>query len=216
MLNHKINSNLKYLRDQSLSSFRVLKDVHPLFQDLFKSLERYDFTAFKRGLSKQIKSNLKEWWINPDRGIDQTEKLYAILFEYDYYIFRTNVEAMSYGIGSWENFKTHTNEFDMGYNYDFAGFEAAPGLTLKYYDALETLANENLPEDLQMSGIYDAIGYQELISVYTFSGLVAIHEVFSELNDQGLFDEINVMNGFMILVGEHDSGSVYPVLIKGE
>ena len=215
MRNKLIEENLRAQKESFLQSFKQLKGVNSLFIELFEDLQKFDFSSFKKQLAEEIRINLNEWWVNTDKGIIKEEKLYAVLFEYDYDIFQSEIEALSYGIGSWDDFETHTEDFDMGFNYDFSTeFEAAPGLTLKYYNPLEKLAEENLPDDLKTQDLFDQDGYHELINSYTFSGLVAIHEVFVELEKSGELNKLNRLDGFMILIGEHDSGEVYPVLIK--
>ena len=214
MQNSLIGSGLKSKRDEFVTAFKSVDNTNALFNELFAELESFDFGRFKRELTEEIQTNLKEWWTNPAKGIVASEKLQAIVFEYDYYIFVADPEAMSYGIINWQDFQPQTEELSMGYEYEFSTeFEAAPGLTLKYFSPLEKLATENLPEELKSADIYYEAGYDELIGAYTYSGLVAIHEVFVALEKQGAFKSLNTEKGFMMLIGEHDSGGVHPVLI---
>ena len=103
----------------------------------------------------------------------------------------------------------------MGYNYGFAnGFEAVSGITLSFFDNLASLNWQNLPEEAIDAGeLFYAEGYQEMIKCYVYSGLIALHKAFLDLDTQQLFDILNKQKGFMFLIGEHDTGEVFPVYI---
>lgn len=79
---------------------------------------------------------------------------------------------------------------------------------------LERLDFNLVPEEYQDVELYDLNGYEELVNAFVFSGLVAIQEAFQELDSEKVFEAINYKKGFMFLIGEHDSGEVYPLLIK--
>jgi hypothetical protein len=98
----------------------------------------------------------------------------------------------------------------MGSNYDFAaGFYAMPGLTLNFFDNLEVLHWSNRADEDEE--VYRLEGYDELLKVYLFSGLVALNEVFVKLDKKGIFKSINAKQGFMFMIGEHDMGEVIPL-----
>ena len=103
--------------------------------------------------------------------------------------------------------------FDMGYSYDFAeGFEASPGISLNFFDNLEVFNDrDNLPDDIDEYELAYMEGYQELLKLYLFSGLVALNEVFKSLNEKGIFKKINTKKEFMFMIGEHDMGEVFPI-----
>ena len=157
---------------------------------------------------------MSEWWTNSDKGIVEKELVQAILFEYDFYI-EENCEALSYGICEWKNFEPHTKALDMGYSYDFTSeFEAMPGITLSFFDDLAPLDKTDFGPKYQFSGYLELPGIDNLLKSYIFSGLLAIHEAFTELDESKLFENINYEKGFMFVIGEHDTGEVYPLLIK--
>ena len=44
--------------------------------------------------------------------------------------------------------------------------------------------------------------------------MLAIHEVLVKLDIEKEFESLNYKDNFMFLIDEHDSGEVYPLLIK--
>ena len=100
----------------------------------------------------------------------------------------------------------------MGYDYAFAGtFESMPGITLDYFFNFDKLDSPNLPDDIDEDDLYDMEGYQEILKVYFFAGLVAINEVFNDLGKKNCFDKIKSRKGFMFIIGEHGSSEVFPI-----
>lgn len=116
--NDKISNYLKAQLDSYKSKLKATANLKPLFSELLQKLEEFDFESYKKQTENEIKTNLVDWWTNPSKGINPEEVVYSILFEYDYYLAK-NVEAHSYGIVSWEDFKLHTKSFDMGCSYEF-------------------------------------------------------------------------------------------------
>ncbi|MFY7908627.1 MAG: WGR domain-containing protein [Emticicia sp.] len=211
--NDKILHYLTVLLESNTQKFKSYSSVLPLITELFNSLQIFDWDLYKTQVTEEIKKNFDEWWTNPQKGIIDEVALFSILFEYDYYL-QKDVHARAYGIVEWEDFKPHTKSFDMGYEYDFAnGFEAVPGITLNFFDNLEVLYWENLPETIDAGELFYAEGYQEMIKCYVYNGLIALHKVFADLDNQKLFDKINKRRGFMFLVGEHDTGEVFPIYV---
>lgn len=210
--NDKISSYLKAQRDSYKGKLKAMTNLKPLFVEVLQKLDVFDFENYKKNTAHEIETHLTEWWTNPSKGINPDEVIYSILFEYDYYLAK-NVQAHSYGIVSWEDFKLHTKSFDMGYSYDFAeGFEANPGISLNFFDNLEVFnGRDNLPDDIDEYELAYMEGYQELLKLYLFSGLVALNEVFKSLNEKGIFKKINTKKGFMFMIGEHDMGEVFPI-----
>jgi predicted DNA-binding WGR domain protein len=207
--NEKITNYLRAQLDSYKGKLKAIKEPKQLILELLQKLEQFDFEAYKRKTEKEIEDNLSEWWTNPTKDINPEETVFSILFEYDYY-YAKDVEANSYGIVSWENFRQHTKSFDMGYDYDFAeGFEAMPGLTLNFFDNLEVLDWSKRSDEEE--DLYEIEGFQDLLKVYLFSGLVALNEVFIKVDKKGIFKKINSKKGFMFMIGEHDMGEVYPL-----
>jgi hypothetical protein len=128
-----------------------------------------------------------------------------------------NVEAASYGIGTWKDYKVQTEEFDMGYDYDFATkFYDAPVITMSFMDSLAQLDDSNLPSEYNDVDIDELEGLQELMELYKFEGFIAIHETLMKMDIERKFEELNYKNDFMFIINEHDSGEVYPLLIKNK
>lgn len=215
MINEIIETYLFKQRDEYLNKFKSINNIDAIFQNLFDDLMKFDLVKYRNKLKAEIKENLNSWWTNADKGIVKEEVLYAILFEYDDYYYSKDVEAVSYGIGEWQDYKVQTEVFNMGYNYDFATeFYAAPGITLNFFDSLEKLDKPNSPSNYDDVELYDLEGHFELMELYKFTGFTAIHQVLKELNNEGELEKLNYKNGFMFIIGEHDSGEVCPLLIK--
>lgn len=233
MTNEILRTNLLKRRETCLSTIRAIPELDAYLKAIYKTINRFDFNAYKQKIEKEILENLKEWWTNPEKGIKKDEELYAILFEYDYF-FQKNVEAVAYGIGAYENYQIQTDKFDMGYDYDFTtAFYSSPGISLNFFDSLEALDHDNLPEKFKdttidfdelkigepievdgLNDIEDLLGYQEIIELHKLQGMLAIHEVLVKLDIEKEFESLNYKDNFMFLIDEHDSGEVYPLLIK--
>jgi hypothetical protein len=214
MKNEQIKSFLLNRRDEYERVYEALPKKVSILEEVYLELDKFNFKEYKYQLEKEIRNNLKEWWINPEKGIKREEELFAILFEYGHF-FKKGVEAESYGIGKWEDYKEQTEEFDMGFNYDFTTeFYAAPGLTLNFFDSLEKLDYSNLREQYSEDEIDGFEGFGELIHLHKFNGMIAVQEVFQKMENNKAFEELNYKNNFMFIIDEHDSSEVYPLLIK--
>lgn len=235
MYNELIRQNLIKRKDSYLSNLNSISHLDDLLKDVLNQLYDFDFQNYKKNLENEILVNLKDWWINPDKGIIREEKLFAILFEYDYF-FQKEVEAKAYGIGVWKNHQVQTDKFNMGSDYDFtSGFYACPGITLNFFDSLEAFDYSNLPDKYtsdnldysklkageiikasDFNDIEDQLGYKDLIELYKYMGMLAICEVLSKLNSEKAFEPLNSINNFMFIINEHDTGEVYPLLIRSK
>ena len=217
MSNEIIKSKLLNLKKEYKTTLDSKSNFDFLLNQLYDDLKNFNFEKYKVKLEEEIELNLKEWWINPEKGIVKKEELFAILFEFDNYFYMENVEANSYGIGTWKNYKLQTEEFDMGYDYDFTTeFYAAPGITLNFMDSLVKLDDSKLPPKYKDVEIYDLDGHQELMELYKTEGFIAIHETLVKMDSENKFEELNYKNDFMFIIDEHDSGEVYPLLIKNK
>ena len=214
MKNKAINAFLENKRSEYERKFISIAKKETLFEEVYQELKAFDFEAYKVALASEIRQNLVQDWTNPAEGIVKEEELFAILFEYDHF-FAKDVTAEAYGIGEWEDYQVQTEEFDMGWDYDFtSGFYALNGLTLNFFDPLEKLDDPNLPVRLQEADIFEVPGFRELIELFRYSGMFAIHEVLIKLDAEGLFETLNYKNDFMFIIDEHDSSEVFPLLIK--
>ena len=233
MTNEILRTNLLKRRETCLSTIRAISELDAYLKAVYETLNRFDFNTYKQKLEREILENLKQWWTNPEKGIKKDEELYAILFEYDYF-FQKNVEAVAYGIGAYENYQIQTDKFDMGYDYDFTtAFYSSPGISLNFFDSLEALDHDSLPEKFKdttidfdelkigepievdgLNDIEDLLGYQEIIDLHKLQGMLAIQEVLVKLDVEKEFEPLNYKDNFMFLIAEHDSGEVYPLLIK--
>jgi len=216
MKNEQIKLYLTKLRNEYEKEFQSISQKENIFKEVYADLKNFNFVDYKIRLEEEIKENLKEWWTNVEKGIVKEEELFAVLFEYGHY-FAKGVQAESYGIGQWKEYEVKTEEFDMGFDYDFTTeFYAAPGLTLNFFDSLEKLDYSNLPANLQDDDIDEIAGYEELINLHKISGMINIQEVLQKLDNEKEFEELNYKNNFMFIIDEHDSGEVYPLLIKNK
>ncbi len=233
MSNELIRKNLTKRKESCLSVLNSISNLDSHLKSILENLSEFDFGTYKQNLENEILENLKEWWTNPIKGIKKEEQLFAILFEYDYF-FQKNVEATSYGIGEWKDYQTQTDKFNMGFDYDFTTeFYACPGIKLNFFDSLQNLDYSNLPEKysnkhlnfdelkngelVQIDEYYDIEeleGYQEIIELHKCEGMLTIHDILLKLDKRKVFEAINYKNNFMFLIDEHDSGEVYPLLIK--
>ncbi|WP_103072291.1 hypothetical protein [Aquimarina sediminis] len=235
MTNELIRKNLTKRKESCLFTLNSISNLDRCLKDVLRNLNKFDFSSYKHNLEKEILKNLKEWWTNPNKGIKKEEQLFAILFEYDYF-FQKNVEATAYGIGEWKDYRVQTDKFNMGFDYDFTTeFYACPGIRLNFFDSLESLDYSNLPkkhtnnnlnfEELKIekpieidefNGIEDLLGYHEIVELHKFQGMLAVHDVLLKLDSKKVFESVNYKNNFMFLIDEHDSGEVYPLLIKNK
>jgi hypothetical protein len=235
MTNELIRKNLIKRKESCLSTLNSISDLDSYLKDILKNLNRFDFNKYKQNVEKEILENLKEWWTNADKGIKKEEELFAILFEYDYF-FQKNVEATAYGIGEWKDYQVQTDKFNMGFDYDFTTeFYACPGIKLNFFDSLEALDYANLPEKYtnnnlnfdeikigeiievdEFNDIEDQLGYQEIIELHKYQGMLALQDVLLKLDSRKKFESLNYKDKFMFIIDEHDSGEVYPLLIKNK
>lgn len=219
MKNEEIKLYLQDKINQYRDDFNILPQKKAILEEVHTKLEEFNFEEYSIKLEDEIRNNLQNWWINPKKGILREEELFAIYFEYDYFYVK-GVEALSYGISEWKwkKYKAETKEFDMAKSYNFAtGFEAMPGITLNFFDSLERLDYSDLLEvytEEEVDNIEDSPEFGNLINIFRFRGLITIHEVFKKMDLNQEFEEINYKNNFMFLIGEHDYGKVYPLLIK--
>jgi len=214
--NLEIKQNLKKELHLNLEKYQSIEDKEPIFETLFAEYNSFDFDRYKKEIEGEIRQNLSDWWTNTDKGIIPSEELYAILFEYDYFL-QKGVEATSYGIGEWKDYTEQTDEFDMGFDYDFTTeFYACPGISVNFFDSLSILDYDELDENYKNVEIEEISGYDEIIQLFKFGGMIAIHEVLDELDREGVFDKLNCKDNFMFIINEHDSGEVYPLLIKSK
>ncbi|WP_298894732.1 hypothetical protein [uncultured Psychroserpens sp.] len=217
MSNSKIIATLFSLRNEYDTNFNAIPNLDKLLYRLYQELKSYDFETYKKHLEVEIEKNLNEWWINPEKGIIRDEELFAILFEFDGYFLMEGVDAAAYGIGTWKDYKVQTEEFDMGYDYDFATkFDALPGITMSFMDSLAILDDEKLPSEYKDVDIDELDGLIELFELYKFEGFIAIHETLMKMDFEQKFEGLNYKNNFMFIIDEHDSGEVYPLLIKNK
>ena len=102
----------------------------------------------------------------------------------------------------------------MGYNYDFATeFYAAPGITLDFFNCFSHLDDDNnLDPTYHDAKYFDLDGFEELVDYIKTSGYLAIQTVFTKLQSENLFENINRNSSFLFLLGEHDVDT-YPMIL---
>jgi hypothetical protein len=213
MNNQHIESYLIEQRDNALASFQAASTVHSPLWSCFEMLTAFDFAAYRQQLRAEILHNVIQW--QAPESVEGTEQfLDAVLFEFNK-IYDQAVEANAYGIVDWENVGPHVEGFDMGFSYDFRdNFENVPGISLSFLRPLEDLLAPDTIEEMAEieEGREENPELKSLIDAYLFSGLVSIHNVLVELNKHHAFDRMGLTSSAQFLVGEHDTGVVYPLL----
>ena len=188
--NNNIKIQLNIELEKAISEFKSSPNNEKL-QIGFDKLFSIDFESYKVQLKEEIKRKLSSVWINIENGINPEQKLDAILFEH-FTPDQFNLEALSYGIIDWQKKDLNHIDVDMGCDFDFAdGLEQGDGITLDFFNSY--------------LDYYETDEKCDLAHCYRLKGLIAIHESFSELHKEGIFDCLNKNEEFYFLVGEHDS-----------
>lgn len=205
MVNDKIAKHLKDTRDSLFIELKPFLKSSKFLKNIFKEFSTFNLETYQDNLETEIKENLLEWWLNPEKGIVKEEKLYAILFEFDT-TWWNDRDASSYGIHEWDDFKLYEADFEMGYHYDFASeFYAMPGLTLNFYDCFGFLDDDaNLKKKHKKGKYLDIDGFEKLAEYVKYAGYVKVQETFHKLHQEKVFKKINKMDKFMFIIGEHD------------
>jgi hypothetical protein len=206
----------QYLQEQcndALAAFRAVQGVHPRFQQCFTTLQEFDFTHYRQQLRDEILQNVK-YWQQVEGDIEAARPLDALLLGFNS-IYEQAVDAHAYGIVDWQDATPHTEGFDMGFDYDFRKqFYSVPGISLDFLQPLEELlAPETIHElaDPQQD-MEDVPSFRYLADATLFSGLVPVHEVLVDLDQQQTFAQIGLKPSAQFLLGGHDTGVVYPLL----
>jgi len=197
--NEEIGNQLKHELEIAVSEYKSSGKFKQT-ENVFDELMSYNFSRYKRRLRKDILTNVKKNWTNPKRGINPDQKLDAILFEHDFPQVK-NQETELYGIIDWEQKTIESVKVEMGNSYDFAdGLEQIPGIKTQFFNPF---VKNRLGKSYYENGIL-ITDDKELAKCFQLIGILAIHKVFSELNNENTFDRINKNNGFHFLFGEHD------------
>jgi hypothetical protein len=213
MRNIKITQSLITKKEISFKNLNQTQQLNPLFKELFESIQEYDFESYKNNLKDEIQNNLEIWWTNPKNGINLTEKLSAIMFEFTNYFYEKNPEAESYGLKSFKNHHLHTDNFILSEIDDSSNFCAMGGLTLPFLNQfIEKLFLNELPTELKKEDREEIKGYKDLLDFYLYSGFEIINKAFLELNQQELFNKINKQDKFLFIIQSHDSEYSIPLL----
>jgi hypothetical protein len=213
-LNQLIHDFLTSKIAEHQHSFTNAVDVPILFKNLYEKLRNFDFNQYQENILREIKVNCLEWWTNEKHGIDLSEPLDAILFEHDWYIHQTQIEANAYGIIEWQDAGSHTEYFYMGCDYDFAQeFEAHPGITPYLFDELACLDPTVIGEDMLDKDIEEYNGYHDLRKMYMLTSYMAVHKAIKEFVTTPEFKKINTKDHFLFIIQEHDTIKSVPVWI---
>lgn len=205
-----INLSIKNA-EQQLSQFRPL---HPELENVISQLEVYDFEQFKENLKLDVRKKVVDLWTNENNGVDKSETVQAFLFEH-YDPEEKNTEAFTYGIIDWENVEFAPIYMEMGFNYDFAqGLEADSGIVLSYLDPIADLNSDEIKDKFGGTEFWEAEGFWEMRQLVELKGLKNCHEAFIDLNQEGVFDEINKSDNFLFLLGQHDCPASPIIIIE--
>lgn len=213
MSNQDIERYLREQRENALTSFQAVSDTHSPLRPCFALLSEFDFVAYRQQLRTEILHNVIHWRV-PENTKGPINQLDAILFEFNK-VYDQAVEANAYGITNWEDKGPHVEGFDMGFSYDFReNFDPVPGISLPFLQPLEDLLSPGTIEEMAEleEGREDNPELKQLIHAYLFSGLVSIHDVLAELDKHNTFAKVGFRPGAQFLLGEHDTGTVYPLL----
>ena len=211
MTNKEIFSFLCEQRDKAIEAFQTTADVHPRFQEALATLVAFDFAVYRQQLRQEIIQHVAFWRANNPGAAELVD---AVLFEFNS-IYEGATEAAAYGIVDWQKPAFEAGGFDMGFDYNFRkGFEAVPGITLSFLQPLEDLLNPATIDELAEpeQEMEEVAGFQSLANAYLFSGLLPIHQVLVDLNQQAIFAEVTLKPDGLFLLGGHDTGVVYPLL----
>lgn len=193
-----------------------LVDVDEKLIEIKNQLELVDFNEFAANAEAAIITNLKKWWTNPSVGIKRSEKLYAILFEYNISTSHGDayIDCVAYGINHWPACEAHTDQFDMGFDYDFATeFYSLPAFSMIYMLPIMALEPKDLKRETQdIDDLEDIKGYLEISNIFKYKGYLKLNVILHELEKKGIFDSLNRHNNFLFLIQEHDSESTTPLL----
>lgn len=231
MTNNDITNHLRLLKNRFYSDFEATEDVDDFFIKIFDKLKDYDFDNYKKKLKQEILEGIQ---YSLKQKTNDTRKLNAIHFEYGSFYYEKDTRATPFGIFTDKPIEIKLEQIDNIYfkethellspidiefeDYDLVyDFYGPSEITLSFFDNLEQLDYDNLPEKYQEieedEGIYWEVGCSELDNAYTFAGFYAIHEVLLELNNEGAFEIINYDKGFIFTIGLHDTAQ-YLLLIK--
>ncbi len=197
--NEEIGNQLQSELETAISEYKSSNKFEQT-EKVFNELLSYNFARYKRRLRREILKKVKRIWTNPKKGINPEQILDAFLFEHDFPKAK-NQEAELYGIVEWEEKDIKNAVVDMGYSYDFAdGLEQVSGIKTPFFNPF---VRNKLGKEYYENSIL-VTDDKELAKCFQLKGVLAIHEVFTELNSQNAFDQINKNDGFCFLFGEHD------------
>lgn len=222
----QFNLKLYFMKDINLSihqflsdkikrhhhSFTNATDVPVIFNNLFDKLQSFNFHQYEERILGELRTNCIEWWTNEKQGIDPSEPLDAVLFEHDWDIHKTEIEANAYGIIDWQEANSYSESFDMGFNYDFAKeFYASPGITLYLFDELACLDSAVIPDDMLEKAIEDYNGYHDLRELYILNSYMTVHRALKRFVTTPEFSKLNFKEHLLFIIEEHDTVNSYPV-----
>ncbi|MEP2280659.1 hypothetical protein [Maribacter sp.] len=197
--NEEIGIQLQTELDTAIAEYKS-SNKFELTEKVFNELMSFNFARYQRRLKRDVSKKIKRLWINPKKGINPEQKLDAFLFEHDFPKTK-NQEAELYGIVEWENKEIQSVVVDMGYSYDFAdGLEQMSGIKTQFFNPF---VKNKLGKEYYENSIL-VTDDKELAKCFQLKGVLAIHEVFTELNRQGAFDLINKNDRFCFMLREHD------------
>jgi hypothetical protein len=211
-LNQSIQDFLINQIQEHQNSFITTDGVPNLFKELYDKWQNFDLITYQENILKEIKINCTEWWTNEKQGIDLSEQLDAILFEHDWDINKTEIEANAYGIIEWQDTNSYSEYFDMGYNYDFANeFEAHPGITPYLFDELACLDPAIIIDEMLNKDMEEYNGYSDLRKLYILTSYLTVHRALREFVTTPEFKKINVKDHFLFIIQEHDTIESVPI-----
>ncbi|WP_179374912.1 hypothetical protein [Winogradskyella wichelsiae] len=197
--NEEIGNQLKSELEIAISEYKSSNKFKKT-EKVFNKLMSYDFDEYKSDLKKKVVKKIKKRWTNPKEGINPEQKLDAILFEHEF-PQEKDQKTKLYGIINWKKETIKHVKVKMGFSYDFAdGLEQIKGLKTQFFNPF---VKKKLGKSYYENGVLITED-RELAKCFQLKGIIAIHEVFNELNDKNAFDKINKNENFHFVFGEHD------------
>jgi hypothetical protein len=217
----QLNTNIHTIQSDIANKNRQFllnkKDLPEPVAKAFNNLLSFDFTEFENANTRFLQDYTLGYWLGKTNQMAEGQVLNAILFEYND-AFSDYVEALSFGIIDWKNYKLSDRLFPMGYDYKFApGFEVVPGLGMTTFSILLPMSYENVGDD----GIYygllnEGTGYYEMVRLVHALSMLSLNKIFRILDESDFFQPLHLKPGCLFLLCQHDDSVADPFYIKNE
>ena len=208
-INQEIRQHLEKRKAESIADFLQIKNVHPLFVEIFSELKHINHEEVKKQFTDELITNCRDYWMSDEDGYDPNEKVKVLLFEYDNYRAK-DAMAMAYGIVG-EGFRIELMSYDFGYDYDFtSSMESNYGVTLTTLSPLAKLGDD-IPKEYEKVDFYGEKGFRDLNDAYLYTTYLILHDAISDFVKNESFQALSKEPILHIMIGEHDCGNEQPL-----